>query len=154
MELWQSIVIQKNQVLLFTQLLRNISLYDRHTKGREKYASLYLAWLDYIRSFTFKSQQTRGTLATLAFLLGRHGSTILPETQRTRIASVLHAVQEAVQSEMAGHIESIEMDPLVPNSEIPSDDVALYHISGWALKSTIDYREKCLGSRFCYTSAA
>ena len=36
------------------------------------------------------------------------------------------------------------MGPLVPNTEISSDDVALYHISGWALKSTIDYREKML----------
>ena len=127
MELWQSICdTEELSSFIHTAAEKYLSLYDRHTKGREKYASVYLAWLDYIRSFTCKSQQTLATLATLAFLLGKHGSTISPETQRTVIASVLHAVQEAVQSEMACHIESIEMDQLVPNTEIPSDDVALY----------------------------
>ena len=40
---------------------------------------------------------------------------------------------------MAAHIETIDTDPCA--AEIPSDDTALYRISGWALKSTIDYRK-------------
>ena len=60
---------------------------------------------------------------------------------------LLHAVQDAVQSQMAAHIETIETDAMVP--EIPSDDTALYRISGWALKSAIDSRKEKLKKGAC-----
>ena len=41
---------------------------------------------------------------------------------------------------MAAEIETIEVEPSV--SELPGDDTALYRISGWALKSTIDLTTK------------
>ena len=104
MELWQSICnTEKLNSFIHTAAEKYISLYDQYSKGKEKYANLYLAWLDYIRSFTCKSQQTLTTLATVAVILAKHGSATSTETQRTVFASILHAVQEGMQSQMAAH---------------------------------------------------
>ena len=61
--------------------------------------------------------------------------------QSTVLASILHAVQEEIQLQMANHIESLTEGPAL-TTEKPSDHTALYRISGWALKSAIDYRTK------------
>ena len=46
----------------------HLRFYDRHSKGKEKYANLYLTWLKCISSFTCKSQQSLATLCRLALL--------------------------------------------------------------------------------------
>lgn len=57
-----------------------MTFYDQHSKGKEKYANLYLTWLNYIRSFTCRTEQSLATLCTLSLLLGGYGSTIQPGT--------------------------------------------------------------------------
>ena len=47
-----------------------IAFFESHSKGKEKYANLYLSWLGYISSFTCRSQQSLANLCTLALLLG------------------------------------------------------------------------------------
>ena len=112
-----------------------ISLFEQNSKGKEKYANLYLAWLDYIRTFMCRSKQTLATLATMALLRGNHalGTCISSATQRTVIAGILHAVQDGIQSQMATKIETLEAECSV--TELPADDTALYRISGWAQKN-------------------
>ena len=112
-----------------------ILLFEQNSIGK-KYANLYLAWLDYICSSACPSKQTLAALATLALLRGNCDIGILSDTQRTVIAAVLHAVQDAIQSQMATEIEKLEDDSIV--TEYPADDTALYRLSGWALKSCID----------------
>ena len=84
-----------------------ISLYQKYSKGKEKYANLYLSWLDVIRSYTCKSQKTQSTKAEWAPVLAKHDTTASDSAQSTVLASVLDAVQEEIQSQMAAHIESL-----------------------------------------------
>ena len=115
-----------------------ICFYDQHSKGKEKYANLYLTWLKYISSFTCKSQQSLATLCRLTLLFGTGGGAFKQQTKRTMVASILHAVQEGIQSQMASVIATFETDPVSSQAPSANDDTALYRISGWALKSTID----------------
>jgi hypothetical protein len=109
-----------------------MSLFEYNSK--EKYANLYLAWLEYIRTFTCRSKQTLATLATMA--------RISPDTQRTVIARILHAVQDGIQSQMATNIETFDAECSM--TEVLADDTALYSISGWALTSCIDNTKEFL----------
>ena len=115
-----------------------VRFYDQHSKGKEKYANLYLTWLKYISSFTCKSQQSLATLCRLTLLFSKYGGACKQQTKRTMIASILHAVQEGMQSQMASVIATFETDPVSSQPPSGNDDTALYRISGWALKSTID----------------
>ena len=128
---------------VYSAVDKYVSLYEVNSKGKDKYANLYLAWLDYnvIRCFTCWTKQTLASLASLALLFGNN-STALPETKRTIVAAILHATQEGIQSQMAAKIEQLEVAPCV--SEVHADDTALYRISGWALKSCIDNVRKKL----------
>ena len=112
--------------------------YDQHSKGKEKYANLYLTWLKYISSFTCKSQQSLATLCRLALLFSHCRVDYPPQVRRTVVASILHAVQEGMQSQMANMIATFETDSVVSQLPSANDDTALYRISGWALKSAIE----------------
>ena len=141
MELWKYLQDTKEfEHFVYSAADKYIIFFDQHSKGKEKYANLYLTWLKYITSFTCRSKQSLVTLCTLSLLLGGYGSAIQPETQRTVIASILHGVQEGMQCQMAAKIEEVESEPSM--SELPGDDTALYRISGWALKSAIDLTRK------------
>ena len=51
--LWES--IQDTDGLkgfIYSAVDKYVSLYEVNSKGKDKYANLYLAWLDYIRGFT------------------------------------------------------------------------------------------------------
>ena len=115
-----------------------LCFYDQHSKGKEKYANLYLTWLKYISSFTCKSQQSLATLCRLALLFSHCRVDYPPQVRRTVVASILHAVQEGMQSQMANMIATFETDSVVSQLPSANDDTALYRISGWALKSAIE----------------
>ena len=119
-----------------------ILLFEQNSKGKDKYANLYLAWLDYIRSFTCRSKQTLATLATLVLLRGNNDLSISSDTQTTVVAGILHAVQDGILSQMGTKIEKLEEESSI--IELPADDTALYRLSGWALKSCIDNTTKLL----------
>lgn len=142
-ELWKYLQDTKEfECFFYTATYKYFAFYDQHSKGKDKYANLYLTWLNYITSFTCRSQQSLVTLCTLSLLFGGYGSEIQPETQRTVIACILHGIQEGIQSQMATKIKEVESEPSM--LELPGDDTALYRISGWALKSTIDLTMKAL----------
>ena len=52
------------------------------------------------------------SLASLALLFGKN-LTALPETKRTIVTAILHAIQEGIQSQMAAKIEQLEVAPSV-----------------------------------------
>ena len=139
--LWESIKDTDGlEGFVYSAVDKYVSLHEVNSKGKDKYANLYLAWLDYIRCFTCWTKQTLASLASLALLFGNN-LTALPETKRTIVAAILHATQEGIQSQMAAKIE-LEVAPCV--SELYADNTALYRISGWALKSCIDNVRKKL----------
>ena len=70
MKLWESLKdTKKLKDFISSAADKYIDYFDEHSKGKENYANLYLAWLDYIRSFTCRSQQTLATLCSLTILL-------------------------------------------------------------------------------------
>ena len=74
-------------------------------------------------------------------LLQRPG--ISSDIQRTVNASILHAVQDSIQSLMAANIEALSSsDQRKLDVPAGADETALYRISGWALKSCIDNAKK------------
>ena len=112
-------------------------------KGKDKYANLYIAWLDYICSFTCPQKQTLVSIANLAILKGN--ADISFNTLRTVTAALLHAVQDGLQIQIAQKIEQLTKEgnsSITVPVELPADDVALYRLSGWALKSCIDNCKK------------
>ena len=119
--LWDSISNTKE----LTKFIEHLA--DKYLLLYEQYSNL--AWLDTIRSYTCKSERTQTTRGEWAPVLAKHDSTVSESTQATVLASILHAVQEEIQSQMATHIQK-NHKPL------------LYRISGWAIKSAIDYRLK------------
>lgn len=103
MELWAAISgYAELKVFIIDSVESYLELYDKFSKGKDKYANLYLAWLDYIRSYTCKAHQTGETQQKWANVLHKYGPA-LESTQRTMIAIILHAVQEAIQSQMSGN---------------------------------------------------
>lgn len=104
-----------------------LRFYDQHSKGKEKYANLYLTWLKYISSFTCKSQQSLATLCRLALLFSHCRVDYQPQV-RTVIASILHAVQEGMQFQMANMIATFKTDSVVSQLPSANDDTALYRI--------------------------
>lgn len=141
LKLWESIqdtVELKN--FIHSTIAKFMLLLENYSKGKDKYANLYLAWLDYIRNFTCRPKQTLVTLATLTLLIGSQELDTSVSTQRTVIAAILHAVQDGIQAQVATKIENLEFESSV--TEPTEDDTALYRISGWALKSCIDKSEK------------
>ena len=130
------------EYFIVTATEKYIELYNKHSKGQEKYANLYLAWLNYITSFTCRSQQLLSSLCLLFLLLGGYDSPIQTKTQRTVIACILHSVQDGVQSQMAAKIEAMGEGVETSSLELAGDDTALFRISGWALKSIIDATKK------------
>ena len=128
--LWESMqdtVQLKN--FICSAIDKYMSLFKQNSEGKDKYANLYLSWLDYIRTFTCRSKQTLATLATLALLRGNNAqctqSRISSDTQRTVISAILHAVQGGIQSQMATTIEKLEDEVHVNEIELPADDTAL-----------------------------
>ena len=141
--LWDSIS-QCDELKKFIdlQIDKYLNLYDKHSKGREKYATLFLSWLDVIRSFTCKSQQTPAALADWSPVLAKSRVTASETTQSTVLATILQGIQENIQAQMATKIATLEVCSFA--EEKPSDHTALYRISGWAVKSAIDHRSKRL----------
>ena len=82
-----------------------------------------------------------GFACQFVLFFDNNNSTALPETKRTIVAAILHATQEGIQSQMATKIE-LEVAACV--SELHAEDIALYRISGWDLKSCIDNVRKNL----------
>ena len=147
MILWMSISkMEELKVFILNAVAKYISIYDAHSKGKNKYANLYLEWIQFIRTFTCASEQTANTKAEWASVLAVHAGSVSEATQRTVIASILHAVQEGIQMQMAANIEELQTDQLQTGNlaESLSDDTALYRISGWALMSAIQLRKKAI----------
>lgn len=146
--LWDSISSTEELTTFIEHLTdKYILLYDKYSKGREKYANLYLAWLNTIRSYTCKSQQTETTKGEWAPVLARHDATVSDSAQATVLACILHDIQQEINSQMATHIESLTKEEPTAFTEKPSDATSLYRISGWAIKSAIDYRSKKKGQK-------
>ena len=61
------------------------SLFEQSSKGKEKYPNLYLAWLDYIRSFIYQSKQRLWHWLWLSISF---------HTQRMVTTWILHAIQD------------------------------------------------------------
>ncbi len=138
--LWDSISqCMELKDFIENQVDKYLSLYEKHSKGREKYATLFLSWLDVTRTFTCKSQQTPTALAEWAPVLAKHDNASA-KTQTTVLASIFQAIQEHIQTQMATEIDALEEYSFT--EEKASDSTALYRISGWAVKSAIDYRVK------------
>ena len=136
---WESICeSEESKQFLDQNIDRYLFLYKKHAKGKDKYASLYLDWLNVIRSFTCPSQQTMETKLEWSLVSGTYGGGLAEDGQVTVIASILHAVQDSIHAQMATLIEGLG------KTDVQSDDTALYRVSGWALKSTIDHRKKDL----------
>ena len=150
-KLWESVKDTYNlSSFIYSAADTYVCYYDQHSKGKEKYANLYLAWLKHISSFTCTSQPT---LSTLALLFSRCGQVYQPQTKRTVVASILHAVQEGIQSQMANMIATFETESVEPRLLTESDDTALYRISGWALKSVTDSVTKLIKVEKCKKDA-
>lgn len=145
MELWVAIS-NSEELKLFINHNREryIIYYDQFSKGKDKYANLYLKWLDEIRSYTCKEYQRTETMDKWAPVLAICSH--IPESiQRTVIASIMHAVQDAMQLQISSNIENVDQElEDHHNIEKPSDDTSCYRISGWAVKSAIDHRQKDL----------
>ena len=109
-EVWTSIKdTEKLKMFIINSIDRYIRLYDQYSKGKDKYAHFYLAWLDYIRSYTCKPHQTSETRNEWALVLSNH-SPVSESTQRTVISCILHAVQESMQSQISSHIQERAQD--------------------------------------------
>lgn len=133
LEFWESIQQSDAFKSFITKNIDHyLELYLKHSKGKDKYANLYIDWMKVMTSYTCKSQQTVATVAELGLLATKN------EVNTTVIASVLHALQEGVQIEMSKCIETLHTVS-VPDDFL-SDDTGLYRISGWALKSSIDHK--------------
>ena len=147
LQLWQSIATTEElNCFIDSAITKYLALYDSNSKGKNRYANLFLEWIQCIRTYTCTTEQTAHTKAEWDAVISRHGS-VAEETQRTLIASVLHGVQEAIQNQMATSIEKIVTNTSEHEAESLSDDTALYRISGWALKSAIQLSEKAIRMR-------
>ena len=95
-------------------------------KGKDKYANLYIAWLDYICSFTCPQKQTLASIANLAILKG--DADVSFNTKRTVTAALLHAVQDGLQIQIAQKIEHLNKEgdsSITVLVELPADDIWL-----------------------------
>ena len=79
---------------LYSAIDKYMLLLIDNGKGKDKYANLYIAWLDYICSFTCPQKQTLASIANLAILKG--DADVSFNTQRTLAAALLHAVQDGL----------------------------------------------------------
>lgn len=96
--LWESIHHSTElDTFIGHQADKYLSLYEKYSKGKEKYANLFLAWLNVIRSFTCQSQQTEATKKEWGLLATYTGS-ISGSTQSTVLACILHAIQDGIQT--------------------------------------------------------
>ena len=146
MGLWKSIAETKElEVFIINNAVKFLTLYDANIKGSNKYANLYLSWLQVIRSYTCKTEQTAESRAEWGVVLAKHGDIISEHIQRTVIATILNSVQDGTQAQMAAKIEQIDGGESNPEPvESLSDDTALYRISGWALKSAIQIKRRAV----------
>lgn len=136
--LWESIHHSTElDIFIGHQADKYLTLYEKYSKGKNKYANLFLAWLDVIRNFTCKSKQTEGAKKEWE-LLATHTPGVSESTQSTLLACILHAVQEGIQIQMANHIDDITENSMLDMEKV-SDHTALYRISGWAVKSAITF---------------
>ena len=70
MELWKYLQDTKElEHFVYSAADKYIIFFYQHSKGKEKYANLYLTWLKYITTFTCRSKQSLVTLCTLSLLL-------------------------------------------------------------------------------------
>ena len=145
---WESIEkTEEMQTFLVGAINKYLALYEANAKGKSRYTNLYLAWLQYIRTFTCETERTSESTAKWSRVLSKHdGELPTDNIQRTVISCILHAVQAGVQQEMAEKIEKIDCVESVPQEyeEKLSDDTALLRISGWALKSVIQLKKNAI----------
>ena len=146
MKIWTAINGSEELKLFIENNGKHFSnLYSRFSRGKDKYANLYLAWLDHIRSYTCTSALTgQGTSGDWSAMLSKY----LPETltmaaQRTILASILHAIQDGIQLQISSLIVEKEENTEQASEQL-SDDTALYRVSGWAVKSAIDHKKNDL----------
>jgi hypothetical protein len=124
-----------------------LKLYSECSKGREKYAELFLRWLDVVRSYTCEVYKTEDTKALLQYAMEKCcqlGVNASDYTKRTVIAVILNAIYQGIQQQMANKIEGISFGTNESCVTEPSDVVALHRICGWSLKSAIDQHRKHL----------
>ena len=138
--------------ILLIAIEKFLLLLEGNSKGNDKYANLYISWLDYICTFTCRQKQTLASLASLALLKG-NGEISFNTQKKPVIAAILHAVQDGIQKQIANKIEhlSTEGESTVASVELPADDTALYRLSGWALKCCIENCEKDYEKKRCHT---
>lgn len=144
-KLWQ--YIQNNQQLepLITYTVdRYLKLYETCSSTGDPDAELFLKWLDIMRSLTcddLKTDETR------KLLQGIHDNCdVSKATKQSLTAIILNAIYLELRQQMADEVEQVSIERHVQTTEtelaLPSDDVSLHRICGWALKSTIDHFTK------------
>ena len=69
------------------------------------------------------------TCQTCSILLG-HNSTALPESKKTVVAVILHAVHEGIQSQMTANIEQLETHPTVPELYMLMKQLCIVYLVG------------------------
>ena len=97
MKLWKYLKDTKEvEYFIYSAALKYmyVAFYNKHSKGEQKYANLYLTWLNFISCFTCRSQQSLATLCLLSLLLEQYNlPAVHPKMQRTVITCILHGVQ-------------------------------------------------------------
>ena len=89
-----------------------------------------MKWLDIMRTLTcddFKTDETRKLLQGI-----HENCDVSKATKQSLTAIILNAIYLELR-----HVQTTETE-----SALPSDDVSLHRICGWALKSTIDHFTK------------
>lgn len=139
LHLWKSIKDSKELKAFILSAFKKFLLFlERHSKGKEIFS--LIPSLARLHAYFYMS------FATYSLCTCHDGITktkIWFEIQRTVIVSILHVVEEGIQSKMSCNIEALNSEPL-GKTELPVDEAALYRVSGWALKSCVDNTEKCL----------
>ena len=80
MKLWEHLRgTEELEHLNYTAADKYITFYDKHSKGKESHANLYLTCLNYISSLTCRSQPSLANLCTLTLLLQGYDSPIYAE---------------------------------------------------------------------------
>ena len=75
-----------------TVVARYLKLYSECSKGRDKYAQLFLRWLDVVRSYTceaYKAEETKGLLQSAMEKYHQLGVNVSDCTKRTVTAIIL-----------------------------------------------------------------
>ena len=93
-----------------TAVARYLKLYSECSKGCDKYAQLFLRWLDVVRGYTceaYKAEETKGLLQSAMEKCHQLGVNVSNCRKRTVTALILNATYQGIQQQMANKIDEI-----------------------------------------------